>query len=440
MTTTRIAVPEGADPTIFFDVTELVVMDLRTGIQRVVRELLEHGQAGAARGTIVPVIAAGSRFHSLSEAGWARVRSPGAGVAEKRIAHQRGVPRHVRLIKRAANINPALYNMLQRVYFSTVLRRRSNGLYDPDPVLVKPGDKLVLADSFWGGAPTLKAVSRAVSGGARANLVAYDLIPLTHPQFCDARLVEKFLPLMRRAIALSERVLAISEDCARAFRAQFPGANVIPIRLGHDIREDNVPAQAGAGRSEAMWPEALWTGDSRVFVIVGSIEPRKGHAVVLEAFERRWARGEPDKLLILGKVGWQVDDLIVRIEQHAEAGRRLFAVHNATDAMLRNALQRAHAGIIASYIEGFGLPLAEGLSAGLPMVASDIPVFHEIAGDKAVYFAPGNAAALDEAVDLLHRRYAEMTRAAGEFTWPDWRTAAAEFFATVEGHVASTSD
>jgi glycosyltransferase involved in cell wall biosynthesis len=76
------------------------------------------------------------------------------------------------------------------------------------------------------------------------------------------------------------------------------------------------------------------------------------------------------------------------------------------------------------------------MSAGLPMIASDIPVFHEIAGDRALYFKPGDPAALDEAIGVLHSRCGERVRAAAEFAWPNWHEAAVDFFAKVEGRAA----
>ena len=410
-------------------------MDLRTGIQRVVRELLEHGLTGATPAPIVPVIAVGDRFHQLSELGWARLRAPGGGVSEKRITHERGVPLAVRLLKWAASFAPSFYNLLQRIYFGTVHMKRARGLYEPEAVRITPDHLLLLADSFWGGASTLRAAKRAVAEGARLTIMVHDLIPLTHPQFCDPRLTLKFQPLMDRAMVLGDRVLANSEDCARTVRARYPDADVSAFRLGHDFRLD-----VSASRADTTWPAALWAGAVPVFVIVGSIEPRKGHEAVLDAFERRWQRGARDKLLVIGKIGGNVDALMHRLDHHREAGRRLFHVHNATDAMLKDALQHAYAAIIASYIEGFGLPLVESLAAGLPVLASDIPVFREIAQDSALYFTPGDAEALDAAMDLLHMRHAEMVRRAAEFTWPDWRAAAEDFFAKAEGRVASTPD
>lgn len=410
---------------IFVDVTELVALDLRTGIQRVVRELVEHGVTGVTRARVVPVVAVGRRFHRLSEAGWRRIRAPGGGVGEKRITHERGASPLVRVVKRLAQAHAGLYNQLQRFHVRRMIRRRARGLYLPEPAAIGAGDTLVLLDSFWGGSATLAAARALRRTGTRVLLVVYDLIPLTHPQFCDHRLVRKFRPLMGQATAISDRVLTISQFCANSFTTAFPGTPATAFPLGHDLREEDAGATAG-------WPDGLWRGEGKVFVIVGSIEPRKGHQAVLDAFERRWARGEPDALLIIGKIGWQVEALMDRLDRHPEAGRRLFHVYDATDAMLREALGRADAGVIASFVEGFGLPLVEGLAAGLPMIASDIPVFREIAGENVVYFTPGDPAALDAAIDTLHRRHDELRAYAAAFAWPNWREAAQRFFSLVE--------
>ena len=409
---------------IYLDVTELVVLDLRTGIQRVVREILEHGAKGAAAVPVVPVVAVEGRFHGLSDAGWQRINAPGSGATERRITHERGVSPLIRVVKRAVKINAWLYNRLQRFHVQRVIRNRSRGLYTTEPVQMGADASLVLLDSFWGGSSTLAATRNAREQGAKIILVVHDLIPMSHPQYCDYRLVQKFAPMMRRAVALSDHILANSQFTADEFNRVFPDRVITPIPLGHDIREV-------ASVSPDQWPCGLW-GDPPVFLIVGSIEPRKGHECVLDAFERRWARGEQDKLLILGKIGWQVESLMARIDQHPEAGKRLFHVFHATDAMLKDAFSRATGGIIASFIEGFGLPLVEILASGLPAIASDIPVFHEIAGDSAIYFTAGDSVALDNAVEALHRRYPERLKRAVEFSWPDWKNAATTFFTEVE--------
>ncbi len=443
MTSQRDTVRPG---TIFVDVTELIVLELRTGIQRVVREILRCGMTpGPARGTaclpVVPVVAVGRRFHRLSDAGLARLEASGLGAGARRMTHERGLPQLARLVKRAARLSARVYNTLQRLHLRRLLSHARSS-YEQQRVAFADRDVLCLIDSFWGGSSTLQAAEQAKAEGARIVLFGHDLIPLSHPQFVDPLLVGKFRAQMRRAVGLSSRVLANSEATAMAFRANFPAARVKAVPLGFDLSETG---RAGGGtnpetcshRGRSRWPDGLWNGPGRVVVIVGSIEPRKGHRTVLEGFEQRWSCGKSDKLLIIGKIGWQVDELMERIDGHEQAGRRLFHVHDATDAMLAEALRRADAGIVASHIEGFGLPLVEGLAAGLPMIASDIAVFHEIAGGAALYFVAGDAQSLSAALDRLEADDAGRRAAAASFSWPSWREAAACFYAQIEREAAA---
>ena len=409
-------------PMTYVDVTELTGFQLRTGIQRVVRELVHHGVNGAVAGSLVPVIALGKRFHALNGAGVSAMDAVTRGQAERKITHDRDVSLSVRWGKRAIAFSPRAYNALQRLYVRRSMRGRSRGLYDLRPIEFAQDDILILLDSFWGGSSTLDAAERAKRAGVKIALVAYDLIPITHPQYCDARLVQKFGGLMQRAAAVSDVVLAISNSCGVAFNDAFPVANVTAFPLGHDVRHVETHQQS------SDWPKGLWSGEHPVYLVVGSIEPRKAHEIVVDAFDRLWDGGAPYKLLIVGKVGWNVDALMHRLDVHPQAGKRLFVVHHATDAMLAEAIERAHAAIIASYVEGFGLPLVEALAAGLPVIASDIPVFREIAGDAARYFAPGRSAELADAVVAVADDAAHWHEKARRFLWPDWRQSARIFF------------
>ncbi len=415
----------GKDDEWMVDVTELIVLDLRTGIQRVVQEIVHHAVASGRK--VTPVIAVAGHFHRLNAAGLERMQRPSLGVAERRITHEKNVPAVIRLLKRGAKPFPGLYNALQRRWIGFLTGRRARGFFQPERIVWTGQSRLILIDSFWGGASTLRAARRARNAGARVMLVIYDLIPMTHPQFCDARLVSKFEPLMTEAIDLSQGVLAISDFCATSVRQAFsPAVPVRSFRLGHDLRGAATPVDP------AVYPPKLWDGSGPVFVIVGSVEPRKGHRAVLDAFERRWAAGGREKLVILGKVGWDVDDLMRRIDRHPERDHRLFHLFGADDATLADVLRRADAAIIASHVEGFGLPLVEALAAGLPVIAADIPVFREIAEGAVRFFAVGDPDALAEALVEVGTSPAPWRERATKFAWPDWAAAAADFYAQAD--------
>jgi len=127
---------------------------------------------------------------------------------------------------------------------------------------------------------------------------------------------------------------------------------------------------------------------------VGTLEPRKGQATILEAFELAWAAGAEVALCLIGKQGWMMDALAQRLRGHAEWGRRLLWVTGANDAELDFAYRHARAVMAASLNEGFGLPIIEAAQYGKPVILSDIPIFREVAGEGAAYFAPGCATAL----------------------------------------------
>jgi glycosyltransferase involved in cell wall biosynthesis len=134
------------------------------------------------------------------------------------------------------------------------------------------------------------------------------------------------------------------------------------------------------------------------FVMVGTVEPRKGHGQVLSAFDQLWADGMDLTLVIVGKQGWMREPLAERIRQHREFGRRLFWLSGISDEMLLATYQHASALIAASEGEGFGLPLIEAARAGLPLIVRDLPVFREVAGEHAYYFSGETPDRLSSAV------------------------------------------
>ena len=146
--------------------------------------------------------------------------------------------------------------------------------------------------------------------------------------------------------------------------------------------------------------------------MVGSIEPRKSHEYVLNAFESLWAAEINVSLVFVGRNTWKSDALLERISSHQRLNQNLFLLRDATDVDLDFCYNHSSALIIASTVEGFGLPIVEAFQAGLPVIASDIPVFREIAKDNATYFLLDNTESLageyaTHSGTLLTRRHRE---------------------------------
>ena len=123
------------------------------------------------------------------------------------------------------------------------------------------------------------------------------------------------------------------------------------------------------------------------FLMVGTLEIRKNHFFVLEAFEKLWQEGVNVALCMAGRIGWMVEPLVEKLKNHPERNKRLFLFQGPSDAELVRLYKDAYCLIFASKGEGFGLPIIEAAHYGVPLLLSDITIFREIASDNARYFS-----------------------------------------------------
>jgi glycosyltransferase involved in cell wall biosynthesis len=163
--------------------------------------------------------------------------------------------------------------------------------------------------------------------------------------------------------------------------------------------------------------------------MVGTIEPRKGYLPVLDAFDQLWGQGLDVNLIIVGAEGWRhlprdmrrtIPQILARVHSHCERGKRLFWLNGPSDEYLEKIYASSSCLIAASEGEGFGLPLIEAAQHGLPVIARDIPVFREVAGEHAFYFAaekPDLAQAIKEWLELYHKGKHPKSDAMPSITW-----------------------
>jgi len=161
------------------------------------------------------------------------------------------------------------------------------------------------------------------------------------------------------------------------------------------------------------------------FLMVGAIEPRKGYTQVLAAFERLWDSGYDLRLVIVGKPGWMVEELVEKLRLHSKSGSLLFWLEDVSDADLDRIYSACSCLIAASEGEEFGLPLIEAAQHKLPILARDIPVFREIAGDHASFFNGRTVDALAEAVTDWLKLWAQNRHPHSEgMPWVTWAQSA----------------
>jgi len=213
--------------------------------------------------------------------------------------------------------------------------------------------------------------------------------------------------------------------------ADFVAAKGLPHRPGLKIGWFHCGADLAAPPAENPRAKiaAAVAGGAPTFLMVGTIEPRKGHQVALDAFEALWARGVDARLVVVGRRGWLEEALVASFENHPEKGRRLFWFSDADDRELSWLYDRVRAVILPSYAEGFGLPIVEAARRGRLVICSDIPVFHEVGRDGVIYFPVNDPPALADAISdvLSGARTADPAKALDV----DWADAARRIVETI---------
>lgn len=171
------------------------------------------------------------------------------------------------------------------------------------------------------------------------------------------------------------------------------------------------------------------------FLMVGTIEPRKGYLQVIEAFSQLWAEGVDVNLVIVGREGWNglpdemrrtIPEIITQLRTHEERGRRLIWLEGVSDEYLEKVYAVSTCLIAASYGEGFGLPLFEAAHHGLPIIARDIPVFREVASDCAFFIQASTSKSMAASVKAWLRLFEQLDHPKSEnIKWLTWKQSAA---------------
>lgn len=254
------------------------------------------------------------------------------------------------------------------------------------------------------------------AGGGSAALVA-DVLPLMRPEWFDSVLVRDFTRFILGHLRHSDLFLCISER-TRLDLIEVAAAHGIDrelhtrvIPLGSDIVERSRTGRPGSehgttpptGPRTTPGPDLPWVGTGpveRYLLMVGTIEPRKNQALALDVFDAV-ADEHPDLgLVLVGKRGWKVEDLIERIERHPLTGRRILWLQEVDDTRLGELYRGAFLSLTPARYEGLGMTVTEAMQFGTPVIASTAGALPEAGGDAAEYAGPDDVA---DWVDLIRR-------------------------------------
>jgi glycosyltransferase involved in cell wall biosynthesis len=364
----------------FVDVSELMHRDQSTGIQRVVRSILQELLTKGVDGyEVVPV-------HANTE------------TLGYRYANQ----------------------------FKARFLRQDPVTKADEFIQFQPGDFFFGLDVQFAVIPAQESFYKELRNhGVVVVFMIYDLLPILSPQFFEGGVLEFYEKWLLTIARFSDGVVCISRAVADEFLEWVDSKSPERLKplmvgwshIGADL-ESSVPT-FGLPEDAEITLEAL--RENTTFLAVGTLEPRKGHLQMLEAFELLWAKGFQGNLVFVGKEGWNIEELKTRILSSHYLGQNLFWLAGISDEFLESIYRASSCLIMASQGEGFGLPIVEGAQRGLPIMVRDIPVFREVAGPYASYFSGLQGLDLAQAIEQWMEEDAKgHTIQSKEMPWLSW--------------------
>lgn len=365
-----------------------------TGIQRVVRNIVRESEVvGRSIGyQCVPVKFVNSNFYVI-EAQKLAVQADRVGVLRTfAIKVDRlfkvALPQKLHTyIRRGAVqlINTLQHYFNQYQYGVNILSILDKGKPTASPLDISPTPPiLLLLDSTW-NMQLWRAVKDFRASGGRVCAVLYDLIPFTHPQTVEDHTRNAHTLWWKEAPLHLDAVMCISNSVRAEFLLWQDQQNLTSRLTSNQVGYFYLGSEMNGDSEESQFQKVLVKNEP-YFLVVGSIEPRKNHELILDAFELFWQTGATANLVIVGGHGWKSEIFLKRLKAHPLYQEKLFLLTRTTDAELGVLYNKSVALIIASVAEGFGLPIVEALQHGTKVICSDIPVFREIATDSAVFF------------------------------------------------------
>jgi len=428
-----------------------------SGIQRVVRNIVSRLDKTRDIGDAVPVILKNNKIYTVNKL------IPTSRIMEiANRLHYRIIRARERywtycprigaqpLFQASLNLRRVLFlsfklgDVFLNIIYQAVSRFCEKGEIDKriTEITVTSGDVLILLDSSWHSG-FLEQVEELKTQGVTIVSVIYDLIPITHPQFCDEGLVVVFERWFKWVSQTADGFIAISQtirDQAESYVQENTATKKVQnhqwFEFFHLGSELDFARQNGMVRSKV---KKIFQDNSSVYLMVGTIEPRKNHAYLVDAFDLLWQQNLDVTLCFVGKVGWKCGALIERVQTHNQYNRRLFMFNDLTDTELEYCYRKSRSLVFPAFVEGFGLPLVEAMQRGLPAMASDIPVFREVGGDFVAYFElekPETLAALirqNKAGGVF-----PASKPLRDWAWLNWEDSARQFLTRIVSHVTTS--
>ncbi len=250
----------------------------------------------------------------------------------------------------------------------------------------------------------------------RKIVMIHDTIPLDNPEYQTEAARAKFIERLTTVINFANHIIVPSDQVAENVERRMVGTGhrvpVIVAPLGIDI---------------GALPLNTERAEKPYFVVIGTIEPRKNHKLLLDIWERMHRKMDESRipeLRIIGARGWRNDEVFNRLDNSTMMGRTVFELGPLDDKAMKAQLAGATGLLFPSFAEGFGLPPFEATSLGVPTITSPLRSIEVYLGDNAIYADPGDMYQWFQAIrELASQDPAEQTRRRAElraYRLPTW--------------------
>ena len=253
----------------------------------------------------------------------------------------------------------------------------------------------------------------------------HDLLPLDYPEYFQPGEAAKFRARIATALRYAGAFLVSTEAVRRRLQREIDARGLAPRPIWAQPFPSPLADYSAAGRKSAH----------PYFVVIGTIEPRKNHLLLLNLWREMARQAVPPRLVLVGARGWENEQVLDMLDRSEALAPHVAEVSNLGSRELAELIAGARAVLAPSFEEGYGLPIVEALALGVPVVASDTEAAREVSQGRAQLLSPIDGEGWRREIERLAAdddyHAALKARAAG-FVAPNWR----DYFASLDQFLA----
>lgn len=266
-----------------------------------------------------------------------------------------------------------------------------------EPAVPAKGDVIVITWGEWWDDSFIEYLKEVQSAGVKIVQLIHDLGPLVQPQFSDNS-SDSLSKYCRNILPIAHRIVTISKNTEKDIK-QWLHNNGLDEQEMRIFREgDDFKFAASKPVKDPKFSNAQ-LGNSKFLLSVGTVEAKKNHQLLYYVYKLAASRGiDIPPTVVVGRRGWKTDDMYSIATTDPETKDKLIFLHDVDDEELSWLYDNCMFTVFMSFYEGWGIPIAESVSRGVPCICSNKSSMVEIAEGHVQYFDPASP---DECLSLI---------------------------------------